>query len=214
MSKADQKLDQLLGTADAELAIDHPLPEGAQIRRLAQQRRTVKRFRRNSGIGISVGFLLLVWLGNIWPPLTPELPVSNAAKNAPPATRPATPWLAEREQLEAEQREIKQAYDTLLARVELDHLSRRIAALERARESLHTNFQKDRTAWLALQNLLPNPTSSLQIADQWRVRAVAEAFPKTAAGALAQSILNHENPEIPFHQKRNESYPTNLKPGK
>ncbi|MCP4082336.1 MAG: hypothetical protein GY743_19050, partial [Planctomycetaceae bacterium] len=69
MSKADQKLDQLLGTADAELAIDHPLPEGAQIRKLAQQRQLARRFRRNSGIGISAGFVLLVWLGNIWPPL-------------------------------------------------------------------------------------------------------------------------------------------------
>ena len=204
MSKADQKLDQLLGTADAELAIDHPLPEGAQIRKLAQQRKMARQFRRNSGIGISAGFVLLVWLGNIWPPLTPELPVSNTAKNALPATTPSAPWLAQREQLKAEQREIKRALATLSARAELDQLSRRIAALERARKSLHTNFQKDRTAWLALQNLLPNPPSSLQVADQWRVRAVAEAFPKTAAGDLARSILNHENPKIPFHQKLNE----------
>lgn len=201
MNQFDSSIDELLNQADEQLAGTPSLPPGDQIRKLATQRRTRRRRRRSSGIGIALVCGLVAWNSQFWSPPSPD---QKIVKNNPTNRLDRKAFLTQYNELMQEQVSLEREFSEHARAAKVNRIQQKVNDLQRSLQSVRSENQADRTAWVVLQQVLPEQTETLQIDDRQRLRAVTEAFPLSEASDLARSILNYENPEIPFQSRINQ----------
>lgn len=201
MNELDSSIDELLNQADEQLAGIPSLPPGDQIRKLATKRRNIRRLRRTSGIGIALVCGLVAWNSQFWSPPSPDQRVV-ITKPANPLDRKA--FLTQYNELMQKRASLEREFSEHARAVKVNRIQQKVKDLERSLQSVRSENQADRAAWVVLQQVLPEQTETLQINDRQRLRAVTEAFPYSEASDLARSILNYENPEIPFRSRINQ----------
>ena len=201
MNQFDSSIDELLNQADEQLAGTPSLPPGDQIRKLATQRRARRRRRRSSGIGIALVCGLVAWNSQFWSPPSPD---QKIVKNNPTNRLDRKAFLTQYNELMQEQASLEREFSQHARAAKVNRIQQKVNDLQRSLQSVRSENQADRTAWVVLQQVLPEQTETLQIDDRQRLRAVTEAFPLSEASDLARSILNYENPEIPFQSRINQ----------
>lgn len=201
MNQFDSSIDELLNQADEQLAGPPSLPPGDQIRKLATQRRTRRRRRRSSGIGIALVCGLVAWNSQFWSPPSPD---QKIVKNNPTNRLDRKAFLTQYNELMQERVSLEREFSQHARAAKVNRIQQKVNDLQRSLQSVRSENQADRTAWVVLQQVLPEQTETLQIDDRQRLRAVTEAFPLSEASDLARSILNYENPEIPFQSRINQ----------
>ena len=201
MNQFDSSIDELLNQADEQLAGPPSLPPGDQIRKLATQRRARRRRRRSSGIGIALVCGLVAWNSQFWSPPSPD---QKIVKNNPTNRLDRKAFLTQYNELMQEQASLEREFSQHARAAKVNRIQQKVNDLQRSLQSVRSENQADRTAWVVLQQVLPEQTETLQIDDRQRLRAVTEAFPLSEASDLARSILNYENPEIPFQSRINQ----------
>lgn len=201
MNQFDPSIDKLLNEADGQLASTPSIPAGDQIRQLATKRRNMRRRRRASGIGIALVCGLLAWNSQFWSPPSPEQKIVKT-KPANPLDRKA--FLTQYNELMQERVSLEREFSEHARAVKVNRIQQKVNDLQRSVQSVRSENPADRAAWVVLQQVLPEQTETLQINDRQRLRAVTEAFPLSEASDLARSILNYENPEIPFQSRINQ----------
>jgi len=201
MNQFDSSIDELLNQADEQLAGTPSLPPGDQIRKLATQRRNRRRRRRSSGIGIALVCGLVAWNSQFWSPPSPD---QKIVKNNPTNPLDRKAFLTQYNELMQEQVSLEREFSEHARAAKVNRIQQKVNDLQRSLQSVRSENQADRTAWVVLQQVLPEQTETLQIDDRQRLRAVTEAFPLSEASDLARSILNYENPEIPFQSRINQ----------
>ena len=201
MNQFDSSIDELLNQADEQLAGTPSLPPGDQIRKLATQRRNRRRRRRSSGIGIALVCGLVAWNSQFWSPPSPD---QKIVKNNPTNPLDRKAFLTQYNELMQEQVSLEREFSEHARAAKVNRIQQKVNDLQRSLQSVRSENQADRTAWVVLQQVLPEQRETLQIDDRQRLRAVTEAFPLSEASDLARSILNYENPEIPFQSRINQ----------
>jgi len=201
MNQFDSSIDELLNQADEQLAGPPSLPPGDQIRKLATQRRARRRRRRSSGIGIALVCGLVAWNSQFWSPPSPD---QKIVKNNPTNPLDRKAFLTQYNELMQEQVSLEREFSQHARAAKVNRIQQKVNDLQRSLQSVRSENQADRTAWVVLQQVLPEQRETLQIDDRQRLRAVTEAFPLSEASDLARSILNYENPEIPFQSRINQ----------
>ena len=196
MNKSDQQLDQRLGKADQRLVTSGLAPCGADIRRRAAQRQEARQQKNRVLVAVMIlGCVLIGW--RLLMPTPNQLAVPVGDINT-------TELLAEVEDLRQQRQQIDDQLALLETQIRLREMEISLRRLEHSDPAPETTYQRHRNTWYALQHLVSGRKEAFPDSDRWQLEMLANGFPDTTAGKVAQSILvNNETPDS-FFEKLNE----------